>query len=135
MTLIKECCVSYNNVHNLFLWYSHFYFLIEHAELNNITSQNLKSEGKILISSCKYAERQSVKTNYYITLFYLINPATNLCTGCIFKSWENIDTIMEAYGKKHEFTTIKKWLMRHEDGSIKHCSFGCEFGDNYQLRK
>ena len=42
---------------------------------------------------------------------------------------------MEAYGKKYGFTTIKKRLMRHEDGSIKHRSFGCEFSDRYRPQK
>jgi hypothetical protein len=42
---------------------------------------------------------------------------------------------MEVYGKEHGFTTIKKRLNRHEDGSIKHCSFGCEFGGHYQPQK
>ncbi len=42
---------------------------------------------------------------------------------------------MEAYGKKHGFTTIKKRLMRHEDGSIKHRSFRCEFGGRYVPEK
>src|ERR1044072_4492306 len=42
---------------------------------------------------------------------------------------------MEAYGKEHGFTTIKKRLGRHEDGNIKHRSFGCEFGGRYQPQK
>ena len=42
---------------------------------------------------------------------------------------------METYGKKHGFTIIKKRLGRHEDGNIKHRSFGCEFGGRYQPRK
>jgi hypothetical protein len=42
---------------------------------------------------------------------------------------------MKAYGKKHGFTAIKKRLDRHEDGSIKHRSFGCEFGGHYQPKK
>ena len=42
---------------------------------------------------------------------------------------------MEAYGKKHGFAIIKKRLIRHEDGSIKHRSFGCEFGGRHQPRK
>jgi hypothetical protein len=42
---------------------------------------------------------------------------------------------MEAYGKKHGFTTIKKRLIRHENGNIKHRSFGCEFGGRYQPQK
>src|SRR5437763_13270246 len=67
-------------------------------------------------------------------LIYL-NSVINLCVGCIFKSWENVDTIMEGYGKKHGFTIIKKRLIRHENGSIKHRSFGCEFGGRYQPKK
>ena len=42
---------------------------------------------------------------------------------------------MEAYGKKHGFVIIKKRLIQHEDGSIKHCSFECEFGGHHQPRK
>jgi hypothetical protein len=42
---------------------------------------------------------------------------------------------METYGKTHGFTIIKKRLIRHEDSSIKHRSFGCEFGGHYQPRK
>jgi hypothetical protein len=42
---------------------------------------------------------------------------------------------MEVFGKKHGFTTIKKRLGRHEDGNIKHRSFGCEFGGRYQPQK
>jgi hypothetical protein len=42
---------------------------------------------------------------------------------------------MKAYGKKHGFTVIKKRLDRHEDGSIKYRSFGCEFGGHYQPKK
>ena len=42
---------------------------------------------------------------------------------------------MEAYGKKHEFTIIKKQLMQYEDRNIKYRSFECEFDDNYQPRK
>jgi hypothetical protein len=38
---------------------------------------------------------------------------------------------MEAYGKKHGFAIKKKRLGRHEDGSIKHRSFGCEFRSSY----
>ncbi|RHZ46443.1 hypothetical protein Glove_621g37 [Diversispora epigaea] len=63
------------------------------------------------------------------------NEVINLCVGCVFNSWESIDAIMEAYGKKNGFTIIKKRLMRHENGSIKHRSFGCEFGGRYQPRK
>ena len=42
---------------------------------------------------------------------------------------------MEAYDKKYGFTVIKKRLNRHEDGNIKHRSFGCEFGGRYQPKK
>ena len=42
---------------------------------------------------------------------------------------------MEAYGKRHEFTIIKKRLGWHEDGSIKYRSFGCEFGGCHQPQK
>ena len=39
---------------------------------------------------------------------YLKNSATSLGIDYIFRSWEDVDIIMEAYGKKHEFTIIKK---------------------------
>jgi hypothetical protein len=55
---------------------------------------------------------------------YFTDPVINLCIGCTFRSWESIDIIMEAYGKRHGFMAIKKRLIRHEDGSIKHRSFG-----------
>ncbi|RHZ55149.1 hypothetical protein Glove_420g100 [Diversispora epigaea] len=55
------------------------------------------------------------------------NEVINLCVGCVFNSWESIDAIMKAYGKKNGSTIIKKY--------IKHCSFGCEFGGRYQPRK
>jgi len=42
---------------------------------------------------------------------------------------------MEIFGKKHGFTTVKKRLERNKDGSIKHRSFGCEFGGRYQPQK
>ncbi|CAB4436498.1 unnamed protein product [Rhizophagus irregularis] len=42
---------------------------------------------------------------------------------------------MEAYGKRHGFTIIKKRLGQREDGSIKHRSFGCEFGGRYHPQK
>jgi hypothetical protein len=42
---------------------------------------------------------------------------------------------MEAYGKRHGFTIIKKRLGLHENGSIKHRSFGCEFGGRYKSQK
>ncbi|CAG8732015.1 14546_t:CDS:1, partial [Cetraspora pellucida] len=48
---------------------------------------------------------------------------------------EDVDTIMKAYGIKHGFTIIKKQLSYHENGSIKHHSFGCEFGGHYQPKK
>jgi len=66
---------------------------------------------------------------------YFTDPVINLCIGCTFRLWESIDIIMEAYGKRHGFTAIKKRLIRHEDGSIKHRSFGCEFGSHYQPKK
>jgi hypothetical protein len=67
-------------------------------------------------------------------LFYF-NPAIKLCIGCIFNSWESVDNIMEAYGKKNGFTIIKKRLMWHEDGNIRHRSFGCEFGGCHHPKK
>jgi hypothetical protein len=42
---------------------------------------------------------------------------------------------MEAFDKKHGFTIIKKRLGRHNDGNIKHRSFGCEFGGRHQPQK
>ncbi|RHZ67242.1 hypothetical protein Glove_302g18 [Diversispora epigaea] len=57
----------------------------------------------------------------------LENEVINLCVSCVFNSWESIDAIMKAYGKKNGFTIIKK--------RIKHRSFGCEFGGCYQSRK
>jgi hypothetical protein len=42
---------------------------------------------------------------------------------------------METYSKKQGFTAIKKRLMRHEDGSIRHRGFGCEFGGHYKPQK
>uniref|UniRef100_U9UY87 FAR1 domain-containing protein n=1 Tax=Rhizophagus irregularis (strain DAOM 181602 / DAOM 197198 / MUCL 43194) TaxID=747089 RepID=U9UY87_RHIID len=42
---------------------------------------------------------------------------------------------MEAYGKRHGFTIIKKRLGQREDGSIKHHSFRCEFGGRYHPQK
>ncbi|CAG8594824.1 11735_t:CDS:2 [Cetraspora pellucida] len=51
------------------------------------------------------------------------------------KSWEDIDTIMEFYGKKHGFSIIKKQLIWHEDGNIRHYSYGCEFSGRYQPKK
>ncbi|CAG8668959.1 2853_t:CDS:2, partial [Ambispora gerdemannii] len=63
------------------------------------------------------------------------NKAINLRTGYVFSSWEEVDTIMEAYGKQQGFTIIKKRLDRYSDGSIKHRGFGCEFGGRYQPKK
>ncbi|CAB4435969.1 unnamed protein product [Rhizophagus irregularis] len=63
------------------------------------------------------------------------DSTTDLCIGCIFKSWDDVDNVMEAFGKKNGFTIIKKRLGRHKDGNIKHRSFGCEFGGHYQLHK
>ena len=42
---------------------------------------------------------------------------------------------MENYGKKHGFTIIKKRLLRHDDQSIKHRGFGCEFGGRHKPKK
>jgi len=42
---------------------------------------------------------------------------------------------MEAYGKKNGFVIIKKWLICHRDGSIRHYSFECKFGSYYQPKK
>ncbi|PKB97101.1 hypothetical protein RhiirA5_404308, partial [Rhizophagus irregularis] len=44
--------------------------------------------------------------------------------GDTFRSWGDVDGIMEAYSKRHGFTIIKKRLDWCEDGSIKHRSFG-----------
>ena len=66
---------------------------------------------------------------------YLKDPVVNLCVGCAFRSWESIDITMEAYGKKHGFAIIKKRLLRHENGNIKHRSFGCKFGGHFYPQK
>lgn len=42
---------------------------------------------------------------------------------------------MEAFSKKNGFTVIKKRLIRHDDGSIKHRGLGCEYGGRYQPKK
>jgi hypothetical protein len=42
---------------------------------------------------------------------------------------------MEAYGKRHGFTIIKKRLSWRKDGNIRHRSFRCEFGGRYQPQK
>ncbi|RHZ58026.1 hypothetical protein Glove_379g14 [Diversispora epigaea] len=86
------------------------------------------------IVSIQDDERYKEETNN-ITLQNSEDEIMNLCVRCAFNSWENIDFIMEVYGKKHGFTIIKKQLMRHENGNIKHRSFGCEFGDRYQPKK
>ena len=39
---------------------------------------------------------------------YLKDPDRNISVGYTFKSWDDVDTIMKAYGKKVGFTTIKK---------------------------
>ena len=38
---------------------------------------------------------------------YLKDPDRNLSVGYNFSSWDDVDTVMEAYGKKVGFTTIK----------------------------
>ncbi|CAI2190262.1 4696_t:CDS:2, partial [Funneliformis geosporum] len=55
----------------------------------------------------------------------------NLCVGCIFESWESVDTIMEAYSKKHGFAIIKKWLIHHENGNHKSKCQQCVWNANY----
>jgi hypothetical protein len=75
-----------------------------------------------------------IKTKLYLHVI-LLYSVINLCVSCIFDSWESVDFTIEAYGKKHRFGIIKKQLMRHENGDIKHRSFGCEFGGRYQPRK
>ncbi|CAB4483817.1 unnamed protein product [Rhizophagus irregularis] len=52
------------------------------------------------------------------------STTTNLSIGDTFRSWGDVDGIMEAYSKRHGFTIIKKRLDWCEDGSIKHRSFG-----------
>src|SRR2546425_5434964 len=42
---------------------------------------------------------------------------------------------MENYGKKYGFTIIKKRLLRHDDQSIKHRGFGCEFSSCHKPKK
>ncbi|PKB97581.1 hypothetical protein RhiirA5_432858 [Rhizophagus irregularis] len=61
--------------------------------------------------------------------------ATSLRISYTYKSWEDVDVTMETFGKENGFTAIKKRLARHGDGSIKHRSFGCEFGGRYQSQK
>ncbi|RIA97723.1 hypothetical protein C1645_813784 [Glomus cerebriforme] len=63
------------------------------------------------------------------------DSTTSLCIDHTFRLWEDIDSMIEVYDKKHEFAIIKKRLDCHKDRSIKHRSFGCEFGGNYQLKK
>ncbi|CAG8578969.1 17810_t:CDS:2, partial [Cetraspora pellucida] len=60
-----------------------------------------------------------------------MDKAIDFHVGYVFTSWEDVDTIIKAYGIKHGFTIIKKRLSYHENGSIKHRSFGCEFGSHY----
>ncbi|CAB4493127.1 unnamed protein product [Rhizophagus irregularis] len=58
-----------------------------------------------------------------------------IVTSDTFRSWGDVDGIIKAYGKRHEFTIIKKRLGQREDGSIKHRSFRCEFGGRYHPQK
>ena len=66
-------------------------------------------------------------------MFYFIQG--DLHVGYVVNSWEYLDTVMENYGKKHGFTIIKKRLLRHDDQSIKHRGFGCEFGGRHKPKK
>ncbi|RGB22520.1 hypothetical protein C1646_775953 [Rhizophagus diaphanus] len=50
------------------------------------------------------------------------DSTTSLCISHTYRSWNDVDVVMEIYD-------------RHEDGSIKHQSFGCEFGSRYLPQK
>ncbi|RHZ64254.1 hypothetical protein Glove_326g242 [Diversispora epigaea] len=109
--------------------------LYERTEPEIISIQDdIEHTGPEIISIQDDIEQYEDKSND-ITPQNSENEIMNLCVGCVFNSWENIDAIMEAYGKKHGFTIIKKRLMRHENGNIKHRSFGCEFGGRHQPKK
>ncbi|CAI2190162.1 12685_t:CDS:2, partial [Funneliformis geosporum] len=104
------------------------------VELNNITPMNPKDKIPLNSNLTPLNLVDEIPLNSNITSLNLKdgtpnpeNEVINLCVSCVFESWESVDTIMEAYGKKYGFVIIKKRLIHHENGSIKHRSFGCEF--------
>ena len=67
--------------------------------------------------------------------FSYLYLAVRLCIRYAFETWEDVDVIMKAYGKQQGFGVIRKRLEQHSDGSVKHCAFWCEFGDQYEPKK
>ncbi|CAI2196699.1 9464_t:CDS:2, partial [Funneliformis geosporum] len=90
-----------------------------HVELNTIITMNLKDRISLNLNLTPL----NLEDEIYL------NPENEVINLCVFESWESADTIIEAYNKKHRFAIIKKWLIHHENSSIKHHSFGCEFGN------
>ncbi|CAG8559815.1 1963_t:CDS:2, partial [Racocetra persica] len=48
---------------------------------------------------------------------------------------DDVDSFLKAYGQYHGFAIIKKRVEQRDDGTIKHRSFGCEFGGKYTPQK
>ncbi|RHZ81981.1 hypothetical protein Glove_115g3 [Diversispora epigaea] len=84
---------------------------------------------------------QQKKTNTYPQLYKYTELKIILIQNDIEQYEDKSNNIIpknlenETYSKKHGFTIIKKWLMRHKNENIEYRSFGCKFGNHHQPKK
>ncbi|CAG8806285.1 14671_t:CDS:2 [Gigaspora margarita] len=75
-----------------------------------------------------------VSTSYAVNAETSASHANNAEADTLCDN-DDVDSFLKAYSQYNGFVIIKKRAEQHDDGTIKHRSFGYEFGKKYIPKK
>ncbi|CAJ0848018.1 4969_t:CDS:2 [Entrophospora sp. SA101] len=65
----------------------------------------------------------------------LSNITTSIAVGSTFLNWEQVDEVLELYGREKGFVVRKKRVERDDMGMVRKRTYDCEHGGRYTPKK
>nr|CAG8500455.1 8024_t:CDS:2 [Entrophospora candida] len=90
------------------------------------------TQNSVVLSGSPDSNQNNSSTGYNVVLS---NITTSIAVGSTFLNWEQVDEVLELYGREKGFVVRKKRVERDDMGMVRKRTYDCEHGGRYTPKK
>ncbi|CAJ0839478.1 12304_t:CDS:2, partial [Entrophospora sp. SA101] len=91
-----------------------------------------RQQNSVVLSGSPDSNQNNSSTGYNVVLS---NITTSIAVGSTFLNWEQVDEVLELYGREKGFVVRKKRVERDDMGMVRKRTYDCEHGGRYTPKK
>ncbi|CAJ0826951.1 6163_t:CDS:2 [Entrophospora sp. SA101] len=104
---------------------------MNYDESDDIMSRGT-TQNSVVLSGSPDSNQNNSSTGYNVVLS---NITTSIAVGSTFLNWEQVDEVLELYGREKGFVVRKKRVERDDMGMVRKRTYDCEHGGRYTPKK